>query len=202
MIPSALARPEEPQSIPITRSPGRKPASRWLMPAASLALAGVVALTILVALPQYWWPSVRLVLAYLVTPVGQEIWLPLGHVEFGLPIPLVAALLLLVNASVALMACGLPVEDLLRKVPRVGARVARFGEKVRNHRLARRGLAVALAVVIALPIHTGGAVVGSLAGRFVGLSPMRAFAAVMAGVSIRLLVALLAVQGFAAIHPF
>lgn len=172
----------------------------WTLPVASLALAALVALAVLLLLPQYWWSSVRLVLLYLVTPAGQEVWIPLGRVAFGLPTALVVALLLGVNASVALMACGIPVDAALARLPRVGARIARFEEKVRKRRAARRSLALALALVVALPIHTGGAILGSFAGRALGLSPWRAFAAVMTGVAVRMLVALAALQGFLALH--
>lgn len=135
----------------------------------------------------------KLVLLYLVTPVAKEAWIPLAQMQLGLPAPFAAALLLCVDAAMCLFVIfAVPLEKFTRLVPKV----ERMGEKVRDSRLARRGLAVALAGVIMLPFHSGGAILGSFAGRLLGLPPGATFAAVVGGVAVRFAVVLAAYEGW------
>lgn len=174
-------------------TPGRIPL--WAFPLASILLAGLAASGILLFAPQWWAASAGLAAAYLVTPLGQEVWLGLGQVLFHLPLALVALLILIVNCCVSLVCVAVPLEALVARLPRLGGRIARFEARVRSHRAARRGIAVAVAVLIALPFHSGGAILGSLGARALGLTPGRAFLAVATGVATRLCVATVLVAG-------
>lgn len=153
----------------------------------SAAVAGGVALAVLLLTPAYFVETVEFALLALVTPIGQELWLVAAPARFGLPLPFVAAILLAMNLSLSLFfALALPMERLIARIPRVGRRVARFEARIRRSRFFRRGVATALAVIVMLPFHSGGAVLGSLAGRSLGLPWRTTVAAVMAGVVVRL----------------
>jgi hypothetical protein len=163
----------------------------------SFAVAGVTALALFLAAPHLWIPAFKLTLAYLVTPIAKELWLCLGTSQFGLPRPLTALLLILINLSFSLFfALAIPVESLVRKLPRIGRKIARFEERVHGNRYAQRGLSLALFVVVALPIHSGGAILGSLGGRALGLTWWRTVLAVAGANAARVIAAYVIVLGY------
>lgn len=162
----------------------------------ALLLAGLVASVIYVVYPHLWERSVLLVANYLVTPIGQEAWIPLGHEMFGLSYLYIAALLFLVNVSVVLFfGLGVPVEALVKAIPWIGEKVEAFEYRVRETRAARLGVTAALGVVCAVPIHSGGAIIGSMAGRTLGLPRRNVVVGVLAGIGVRFIGALLVVYG-------
>lgn len=136
---------------------------------------------------------------YLVTPLGKELWIPLAPVQFGLPPIYAAGLLLAVDTAVCLFfLLALPFEALLARVPWAGRALARLATRVRASRLARRSLAAALALALLVPIHSGGAIFGTLTGRALGLPPAATFAAVVGAVALRFGAVLLALHGYLA----
>ncbi|HEX2022211.1 MAG TPA: small multi-drug export protein [Candidatus Thermoplasmatota archaeon] len=181
---------------PPVASAADAPRASWTAALPAFALAALVAGAVLLLAPERFWPSARLVGLYLVTPLGQEVWLLLAREQFGFGPVYAAGLLLAVNASVCLFfALAVPAERLAARLPFVGRRVARFEAKVRASRSAERSLALALAVLVALPIHSGGAIVGSLAGRLLGLRPPWIVAAVLGAVALRFAAVLAALYG-------
>lgn len=140
----------------------------------------------------------KLVAAYMVTPLAKEAWVALAQPLFGVPAP-VAVLLFLAAESCVVLAVlfAFPIEWLAAKF---APRIRRFEERVRASNLARRGLAVALGGVIALPFHSGGAILGSLAGRALGLPRLHTYLAVLGGMATRFLVVLVAYMGWVALR--
>lgn len=165
--------------------------------APSLVLGLAVGLAVLLFYPSIFLRATELVVLYAVTPLGQEAWLILGHnAPFSLSYGFVAFLLWSVSAAqVLFVALVLPVDKVMARLGRLGRRVVRFEAKVRASRFASTSLALALAVVVALPIHLGGALVGTFAGRLLGLRWHQTAIAVMAAVTLRFALALLAVLG-------
>jgi uncharacterized membrane protein len=162
-----------------------------------LGAAAAVALVVALVFPSRFLATVGFSLAALATPVGQEVWLVLGPQRFHLPLVYVAAILAAINLSLCLFfALAFPIQRLMERLPRLGRRIARFEARVQRSRYAQSGLAVALGVVVALPVHSGGAVLGSLAGRALGISWPRTVAAVLGGILVRLGAAFLIVYGW------
>lgn len=138
-----------------------------------------------------------LVAAYMVTPIAKEAWVALAPVTFGVPAPLAVVVLLAAeSAVVGVVLLAFPAERLARFAPRID----KLTTRVRESRLARRSLGGALALVIALPFHSGGAILGTLAGRALGLPRLTTYAAVIGGIGARFLVVLLAYLGWVALR--
>ncbi|HUR69246.1 MAG TPA: small multi-drug export protein [Candidatus Thermoplasmatota archaeon] len=170
--------------------------SSWWRIVPGLAFAAGIALLVFVAARGWFIPSAKLAVAYFVTPLAKEAWVAAAEPIFGLPAPYAVFLLLCVEASVVLVVLlAFPVERLARFAPKV----ARFEARVRASRLARRGLALALAAIIALPFHSGGGILGTLAGRALGLPRWHTFFAVLGGIAVRFLVVLAAYEGYLAL---
>ena len=180
---------------PDTDAGDRGPATRWQAwadgpwlhrIAPPFVSAGVVAAVILLFFNDRFGSSVKLVLGYVFTPVGKEAWLAAGETDLDLPLAYVVVLLWLVEASVALFfALVPPVERILERLPRLGRRVARWEARIHASRSAQYGLGAGLALLVATPIHSGGAILGPVVGRSLGLWWYQAYAAVMVGTTIR-----------------
>lgn len=138
-----------------------------------------------------------LVAAYMVTPVAKEAWIALAPVTFGVAAPVAFVVLLAAEATiVTLVLVAFPAERLARLAPRI----ERVTTRVRESRLARRSLGGALAVAIALPFHSGGAILGTLGGRAMGLPRVVTFCAVLGGIAARFSVVLLGYLGWIALR--
>lgn len=135
----------------------------------------------------------------MVTPIGKEAWIPLADTQLGLPAAYAALLLLLVDAAVCMFFLdAVPAKTLAARLPRVGRGIARLADRVRDAPAAQRSLAAALALALMLPIHSGGAILGTLGGRSIGLPRVATFLAVTTAVAVRFGVVLLAYEGWLA----
>lgn len=152
-----------------------------------VGLAAAVAVLVFVFLNPWFVDTVKLVIGYQLTPVGKEVWFAAGTAGLDLPLWYVFAILLLVEASVSLFfALVPPVERLLARLPRIGSRVLEWERRIRASRSGQYGLATGLAVLVMLPIHSGGSILGPLVGRSLGLHWYQAYGAVMLGTLVRL----------------
>lgn len=170
-------------------------APSWRAAVLVLAVASLAAsaLAVHLLLPAWWERLAGLVALYVLTPVGKEALIPLAETAMGVPALAAALLFLLVDVAFCLATMlVVPVERL--------ARVARAAERLRvrvsGSRVARRGLAFGLWAVLMLPVHSGGAVLGTLAGRGLGLGRGATFAAVLGATAARFGLVLLAWWGF------
>lgn len=138
-----------------------------------------------------------LVAAYMVTPIAKEAWIALAEPAFGVPPALALVVLLGVESIVCVVVLyAFPIDRLAKLAPKI----QKFEERVRASRLARRGLGVALAGIIALPFHSGGAILGTLGGRALGLPRLTTYFAVIGGIAIRFLVVMLGYLGWVALR--
>jgi hypothetical protein len=171
--------------------------THWTRLAWPVGLGALAALAVLVLARAWFAPLGKLVAAYMVTPLAKEAWVALAQPLFGVPAWL-AVLALLATESLVILAVLLafPVEKLAKLAPRI----ERVEQRVRASPLARRGLAVALAGIIALPFHSGGAILGSLVGRALGLPRLHTYLAVISGIGARFVVVLVAYYGWVALQ--
>ena len=197
MPPAAPADAASPAPSPPTPAhpPWNVGWKRLLLPPLA---AGAALLTVALALePRAFVHVAEMMALYLLTPVGQEAWLLLGHNRFGFAYWEIALLLFGLNAVFALFFCySVPYEALVARLGFLGRRIRRFERRVHDSRAARRSVEAGLFVVLLLPFHSGGSILGSLAGRSLGLDWKPTFVAVMAAIGIRFAAALLLVYGY------
>lgn len=167
--------------------------------AVAVAGAAAVALAAAALLPRAWWLSTAgLAAAYVTTPVGKEAWIPLAEYVFGLP-PWYAGLVVVgINA---LFCAGALALLRIERIPRLRARVDAFAERITRRGFRRPWMVALLAAAVALPFHSGGAVVGSVAGRLAGLTNLQAAVGVLGGVVVRTAAVVALTYGWLAVWP-
>ena len=131
-----------------------------------------------------------LAFAYLLTPIGQEAWLITGPTLFQRTVWEILLFLFAIDTAVAcFFVYGVDPAALVRRFPKVGRRIERFHAKVAQSKLARIGLPLALAVILLMPVHTGGAVIGSITGSTLGLQKPVTLTCVLVPILVRFLIA-------------
>lgn len=160
-----------------------------------MGLALVVAALVAIAWPEHFLATLATVAVYVGTAGGPGVAVPAG-LALGLPVAYVCVLLWAVDVAFSLLfALAIPVEAVKRRIPRVARGVARLHARIARTRSARWSLVAAVAFWVGLPIHSGGAIVGTVAARACGLPAPVTVATVSGAAAVRMLAWALAWTG-------